>query len=33
VVDTARAVAAVRGVSYESLEETVEANFRTLFGW
>lgn len=33
VVDTARAVAAVRGVSYEELEETVEANARTLFGW
>lgn len=33
VVDTARAVAAVRGVSYEELEETVEANARALFGW
>jgi TatD DNase family protein len=33
VVDTARAVAAERGVSYEELEELVEANARTLFGW
>ncbi len=33
VVDTARAVAAARGVSYEELEQTVEANARTLFGW
>ena len=33
VVDTARAVAAVRGVSYEELEETVEANARALFDW
>ena len=33
VVDTARAVAAARGVSYEELERTVEANARTLFGW
>ena len=30
---TARALAAVRGVSYEELERTVEANARTLFGW
>jgi TatD DNase family protein len=33
VVATARAVAAVRGVSYEELERTVEANAQTLFGW
>jgi len=33
VVDTARAVAAVRGVSYEELEATVEANAGALFGW
>jgi TatD DNase family protein len=33
VVETARAVAAERGVSYEELERTVEANARTLFGW
>ena len=33
VVDTARVVAAARGVSYEELERTVEANARTLFGW
>jgi TatD DNase family protein len=33
VVDTARAVAAARGISYEELEEIVEANARTLFGW
>jgi TatD DNase family protein len=33
VVTTARLVAAVRGVSYEELERTVEANARTLFGW
>jgi TatD DNase family protein len=33
VVDTARAVAAARGVSYEELERTVEANARALFGW
>jgi len=33
VVDTARAVAAERGVSYEELEEIVEANARRLFGW
>jgi TatD DNase family protein len=33
VVETARAVAAVRGVSYEELERTVEANARALFGW
>jgi len=33
VVETAREVAAVRGVSYEELERTVEANARALFGW
>lgn len=33
VVDTARAVASVRGISYEELEETVEVNARALFGW
>jgi TatD DNase family protein len=33
VVDTARAVAAARGVSYEELEATVEANARAVFGW
>jgi TatD DNase family protein len=33
VVATARAVAEARGVSYEELERTVEANARTLFGW
>lgn len=33
VVDTARAVAEVREVSYEELERTVEANARALFGW
>lgn len=33
VVDTARVIAAERGVSYEELERTVEANARTLFGW
>jgi len=33
VVDTARTVAAARGISYEELEEIVEANARTLFGW
>lgn len=33
VVDTARAVAAARGISYKELEEIVEANARTLFGW
>lgn len=33
VVDTARVVAAQRGVSYEELERTVEANARALFGW
>ncbi|HEX8753368.1 MAG TPA: TatD family hydrolase [Solirubrobacterales bacterium] len=33
VVATARVVAEVRGVSYEELERTVEANARRLFGW
>lgn len=33
VVATARAIAAARGVSYEQLESTVEANGRALFGW
>ena len=33
VVDTARVVAAQRGISYEELEEIVETNARTLFGW
>lgn len=33
VVETARAVAEVRGVSYEGLEAAVEANARALFGW
>jgi TatD DNase family protein len=33
VVDTARQVAEVRGVAYEQLERTVEANARRLFDW
>jgi TatD DNase family protein len=33
VVDTARVVAAARGVSYDELEGIVEANARALFGW
>jgi TatD DNase family protein len=33
VVDTARIVAEQRGISYEELEATVEANARALFGW
>ncbi len=33
VVDTARAVAAQRGIAYEELEQIVEANARALFGW
>ncbi|MDX6623321.1 MAG: TatD DNase family protein [Solirubrobacterales bacterium] len=33
VVATARVIAAARGVSYEELERTVEANARVLFGW
>jgi TatD DNase family protein len=33
VVETARAVAEARGVSYEQLERIVEKNARALFGW
>jgi TatD DNase family protein len=33
VVATAQLVAETRGVSYEDLERTVEANARALFGW
>ena len=33
VVETAKVVAAERGVSYEELERTVEANAAALFGW
>jgi TatD DNase family protein len=33
VVATAEVVAEARGVSYEELERTVEANARDLFGW
>jgi TatD DNase family protein len=33
VVATAELVAELRGVSYEQLERTVEANARALFGW
>ena len=33
VVETAKVVAAARGVSYEALEATVAANARSLFGW
>lgn len=33
VADTARLVAEVRGVSYEQLDRTVEANAERLFGW
>jgi TatD DNase family protein len=33
VVETAKVVAAERGVSYAELERTVEANARALFGW
>ncbi len=33
VVETARVLAAERGVTYEQLERTVEANARALFGW
>jgi TatD DNase family protein len=33
VVETAREIATVRGVSYEELESAVEANARALFGW
>jgi TatD DNase family protein len=33
VVETAKVLAAERGVSYAELERTVEANARALFGW
>lgn len=33
VVATAEAIAAVRGVTYEQLEQAVEANARAVFGW
>lgn len=33
VIDTARAVAAARGISYEELEAIVEGNAHALFGW
>jgi TatD DNase family protein len=33
VVATAQLVAEVRGITYEQLERTVEANARALFGW
>jgi TatD DNase family protein len=33
VVETARILAEVRGVTYENLERTVEANAAVLFGW
>ena len=33
MVETAKVVAAERGVSYADLERTVEANARALFGW
>jgi TatD DNase family protein len=33
VTDTARVIAEVRGVPYEELERTVEANARRLFDW
>jgi TatD DNase family protein len=33
VIETAREIAAARGVSYEELERTVESNARALFGW
>jgi TatD DNase family protein len=33
VVETAKVLAGERGVSYEELERTVEANARALFGW
>jgi TatD DNase family protein len=33
VIETARTLAAERGVSYEELERTVEANAAFLFGW
>ena len=33
VIETARAIAEARGVSYAELERAVEANARVLFGW
>lgn len=33
VIETAQEIAAVREVSYEDLERTVEANAQALFGW
>jgi TatD DNase family protein len=33
VVETAREIADVRGISYEKLERVVEANAKALFGW
>jgi TatD DNase family protein len=33
VVETAKILAAERGISYEQLQSTVEANARALFGW
>lgn len=33
VVDTARVLATARGIPYEELERTVEANAQALFGW
>jgi len=33
VVETAAVIAAERGVSYDELERTVEANARAVFGW
>jgi TatD DNase family protein len=33
VVETAKVLAAERGVTYEQLDRTVEANARALFGW
>jgi len=33
VVETAQAIAEARGTSFDDLEQTVEANARTLFGW
>ena len=33
VVETARELAAARGVSYEELEELVDANAKRVFGW
>ena len=33
VTHTARFVAAARGVSYEELEQTVDANASRVFGW